>query len=206
MLPLKHKSKANSGFSLIELAIVLVIVATLSVGTLSALRLHTERANLLEARSMLAEAREALLNHAAVSGNLPCPDTNDDGDPDACPANGALVGRVPWRLLALPERDPWGQTLNYSVHSSFASGRTIALTSLGGIDIRSASSNGSSESLANPESVAMALWSSGANGSQEAGREAPFQLFAEAPESDDLVVWLSRFVLIGRMLEAGRSL
>lgn len=203
-LTLKHKTEA--GFSLIELAIVLVIIATLSIGALSAIRLQTERSNLLEARSMLSEAREALLNHAAVSGSLPCPDSNDDGDPDPCSGNGVQSGRLPWRLLALPARDPWGQALHYGVHSSFTTGRTIGLTSLGGIDIRSSDADGRSDSLANPESVVLALWSSGANGVQEANSAPQFRLIAAGPESDDLVIWLSRFVLIGRMLEAGQPL
>ncbi|MEN3112460.1 type II secretion system protein [Uliginosibacterium paludis] len=195
--------KRNAGFSLLELGIVLVILTILGTGALSALRLQTERSRLLEAHSMLADAREALLNHAAISGHLPCPDTNGDGEPDSCSGSGPISGRLPWHLLALPERDPWGNALYYSVHSNFLADRTITLKSTGGIEIQAGSS---SNTLANAESVVLALWSSGADGKQGAASESPFRLHAETPDNDDQVVWLSRFVLLGRMLEAGRTL
>lgn len=181
------------------------MVALLAGGALQALRIHTERSRFLEARAMLVEAREALLNHAAAVGSLPCPDLDDDGDPDSCANGAAHAGRLPWRLLALPARDPWGQPLNYMLSPAFASGRAIALASLGNIRIRQTESGGDEGSLANEGSVALALWSSGPNGRQDAHRGGNL-LVANAPDTDDPLTWLSRFLLIGRMLEAGRPL
>ncbi len=198
--------KRTTGFSLLELSIVLVILTILGVGALSALRLQTERSRTLEARSMLAEARDALLNHAAITGHLPCPDTNDDGEPDACNGPGTVHGRLPWHLLALPEHDPWGNALYYCVHSNFIPDKTVALTSTGGIEILANAGNGSSNTLANSESVVLAIWSSGADGLQSAASESPFRLRADVQGGDDQLIWLSRFVLLGRMLEAGRVL
>lgn len=154
---------------------------------------------------MLLEARESLLNHAAAIGSLPCPDIDDDGEPDACAGETAHAGGLPWRLLALPAKDPWGQSLNYMLSPAFGPERTITLASQGNIRIRQAESGGNDTSLANERSVALALWSNGPNGAQEAHSGGNL-LIADSAASDDPVIWLSRFLLIGRLLEAGRPL
>ncbi len=185
---------------------VLVILAILGTGALTALRLQSERSRQLEVRQMLTDARDALLNHAAITGHLPCPDTNGDGEPDLCGTSGPVAGQLPWHLLALPARDPWGNTLAYCVHSNFVAGKTVTLNSLGGIEIQTGAGTSTSTTLANSESVVLALWSSGADGIQSTLSDAPVRLHADSPDSDDQIIWLSRFVLLGRMLEAGRSL
>lgn len=204
---LMPRHRTCNGFSLIELSIVLFILAILGAGALSTLRLQNERSRMIEARNQLGEARDALLSVAMVNGNLPCPDLDGDGDPEPCAGERTLAGTLPWRYLALPATDPWGQPLAYAVHANVASGRTISLGTGGGIELQALAADGSQESLANETSVVMALWSHGPNGSTETGNSRfPDRIVAQAPGSDDIVVWLSRFVLIGRMLEAGRPL
>lgn len=72
-------------------------------------------------RDVLMEARDALIGYAASSatrpGQLPCPDTNNDGDAEPlvagnCPSN---IGRLPWRTLGLQDlRDSAGERLWYA--------------------------------------------------------------------------------------------
>lgn len=67
-----------SGFSLVELAVVMAIVAFLLGGLMFTLSAQTEQRNFEETRRRLELARELVLAFAVVNGRLPCParDTN----------------------------------------------------------------------------------------------------------------------------------
>ncbi|MEC5399992.1 type II secretion system protein [Uliginosibacterium sp. H1] len=196
--------RAESGFTLAEIAVVLVIIALLTAGALSAFRIQNQRAQFAEARAQLEEARQALINYAAVTGALPCPDTNEDGQQDApCAGGGSIRGDLPWRQLALPQRDTWGSVIRYEVHRDFTATATLSLSEPGSVDIVSRDGTGADVALADPAAVAFAIWSRGADTSDTS--EGDTEVVATSPTSDDIVVWLSRFVLIGRLLEAGRD-
>lgn len=63
----------NRGFTLIELAIVLILVALLSGGLMMSLSAQYENVASAETQRRLNDAREALLGYAAANGRLPCP-------------------------------------------------------------------------------------------------------------------------------------
>lgn len=63
----------RSGFTLIEMAIVLVIVGLLLNGGLMVLSTQQEIRRIDETMTLLNEAREALLGYALINGRLPCP-------------------------------------------------------------------------------------------------------------------------------------
>lgn len=111
-------SRRQSGFSLIELAIVLVIVGLLIGGGIATLTATTEQTRRSEARRQLEHVREALYGFAMSNGRLPCPDANfpPDGQEDTgggtCSQAG---GALPWVDLGLGRRDPWGSPLHYRV-------------------------------------------------------------------------------------------
>ena len=109
--------------------------------------------------STLAQAKDALIGYAATRdltttagtlagaqrpGELPCPDTDNDGSSNA-PCNGNAIGRLPWRTLGLSDlRDSNGERLWYAVSTNFKnSTRTGILNSdtTGTITVRD--SNGS---------------------------------------------------------------
>lgn len=199
----------EKGFSLAELAVVLVIVAILSAGAISTLRAQNERSQFSQARALLDETREALLNFAAVTGSLPCPDTSADGsigDPGTCAATGVQQGFVPWRTLGIARQDPWGQPLRYAVHTTFTNPASLTLTATSALNIRRQLSDGTMQDLANSASVVMALWSTGPDAQSTTTGTPNSRVIAESPGSDDIVTWLSRFILVGRMLEAGRDI
>lgn len=62
-----------SGFSLVELAIVLFIVGLLMLGLMSTLSSQIEQRNFDDTRRRLEQARELVLASAIVNGRLPCP-------------------------------------------------------------------------------------------------------------------------------------
>ncbi len=65
--------RRQSGFSLIELAIGLTILALAAVGLTAAIGKLTEQRKLVETRTIVEDARDALLRYVATSGRLPCP-------------------------------------------------------------------------------------------------------------------------------------
>jgi type II secretory pathway pseudopilin PulG len=112
----------------------------------------------------LAQAKEALISYAASvqisystasnqprPGDLPCPDTNDDGiaEPSCGDAAGSSqtsrLGRLPWKTLGIPElRDSTGEHLWYAVSNNFKNNtRTATLNSdtPGTITVRSIEGN-----------------------------------------------------------------
>lgn len=81
------------GFTLAELAIVLLVVAVLLGGLLMPLSAQIEQRNLEETRRRLDEVREALIGFAEANGRLPCPATATSNGREAfCTADtGACV-------------------------------------------------------------------------------------------------------------------
>ena len=115
--PLRH-----SGFSLLELAIVLIVFALLAGGLLTSLGTYKEAAARQAAQQQLENAREALLAYAIAHGRLPCPaDPSASGGqaigtedrPDEVSNCTRDRGTLPWVPLGLPETDPWGRRLTY---------------------------------------------------------------------------------------------
>ena len=108
--PFRHK-----GFTLVELAIVLVIVALLIGGMLVPLAAQRDLQNTSETQKQLLDIKDALLGFAAANGRLPCPDT--DTDPTAagygleeatCTASLTEEGYLPWKTLGVNPLDSWG--------------------------------------------------------------------------------------------------
>lgn len=132
----QHAPAQQHGFSLVELAVVLVIVALLSGGLMFGLSAQRDAAALQDARRQLDAVREALLGFAMANGRLPCPAPanlpNTDANagiapPPSPPPNPPCAsqhGVVPWVTLGLPETDPWGNRLTYFSSNRFTGALT----------------------------------------------------------------------------------
>jgi len=113
-------SAPAGGFSLIELAVVLVIVGLLATGGLAAVTEALEQRQRREQARQMEAVRAALYGFALRHGRLPCADRDEppDGVEDfagpGC-APGADAGALPWATLGVARRDAWGQPLYYSV-------------------------------------------------------------------------------------------
>ena len=115
-----------SGFSLIEMAMVLLIVGTLMGGVLVAVTQTTENSRRVTARNQLREVETALYGFAQVNGRLPCPARHDSNGKEAPDGGGSCTspnGFVPSATLNLNGAvnedglllDPWQNPLRYSV-------------------------------------------------------------------------------------------
>ena len=69
----KFAKISQGGFTLVELAIVLIIVTLLTSGLMMSLMAQQEMMASAETQRRLNEARDALLGFAAANGRLPCP-------------------------------------------------------------------------------------------------------------------------------------
>lgn len=117
------------GFTLIELAIVLVIMTILIGGLAVPLSTQIQARRVAETQKTLEEARDAIVGHAmthkTMAGRpyLPCPDTNGDGHENREEPGGeceASQGFFPWVDLGSAPNDAWGNRLRYVVESALA--------------------------------------------------------------------------------------
>lgn len=121
------RTTRHSGFSLVELSIVLVIIALISSGLIFSLTGQQDQLQTKDAQKQLATIQEALLGYAMSNGRLPCPapanlpsGNANAGLAPAPPCTGnAQYGVLPWVTLGLPETDPWGNRFTYFVSQKF---------------------------------------------------------------------------------------
>jgi len=219
------------GFSLTELAVVLVIVALLIGGMLLPLSAQQDIAARHDSEKALADIREALIGFAAASGRLPRPATSaTDGTENAttCATDAACSGFIPWATLGTAKVDGYGKLIRYSVTPAYANG-TISLASIANRTVQTRDGAGAAIALA--AQVPAVIFSHGkgrwgtsdtgtalADGSatnvdedvNDAGPTSYFSRLAAdntataGGEFDDMVVWISSNILFNRMITAGR--
>lgn len=131
--------KTNEGFSLIEMAIVLLIVSALLGGLLVSISTTREISNRNSAEDTIEEIVEALYGFAQATGRLPCPATAASNGVEVCPAAAPAIGRhgfVPSATLGLSGplnsdnllMDDWLGAYRYSVSTVFTNAYTANLS------------------------------------------------------------------------------
>lgn len=127
----------SAGFSLVELAVVMAIVALILGGAMFTLTAQVETRNFNETQQRLEQAKELVLAFAAVNKRLPCPAAappappfnNATGTGSESPAGGACTdfytGFLPGRTIGFYPvdtlgyaLDAWGNRIRYAVTSS----------------------------------------------------------------------------------------
>lgn len=123
------------GFSLVELAVVMTIVAFLLGGLIYTLSAQVEQRNFEETRRRIEQARELLLSYVIVNARLPCPAICTD--PPTCSAGGVEAGGgaaactssfggfLPGRTIGYQQTDAngyaldaWGNRIRYAVSAT----------------------------------------------------------------------------------------
>ncbi len=222
----------NSGFSLLELAIVLTIVGALMAGLLPTLSGQIEQQRRNETSKQLNEIRDALYGYAIINGYLPCPTTTTDpananyGNADAtCTSNPATEGYLPWKTLGVSETDAWGVKREstgaswlgywrYRVDRNFATAFTLS-TGFGTcpsattdcLVIKDNNNNSITTTTERPVAIVYSTGPNLAADGQNASFESTsgiYQSDIPGPSFDDIMIWLSRPQLFNRMVAAGK--
>ena len=140
-----------AGFTLIEMAMVLMIIGLLLAGLIPTISSQVEQRHTNETRKQLDEIQQALVGYAIINGRLPCPAdrTTPTGGVNAAvppvpagqeyrdPATGSCApaivmgnnarGVLPWATLGLNETDAWGRRYTYQVIATWADSTDGAL-------------------------------------------------------------------------------
>ena len=229
--PKPHLSR-RSGFTLIEMAVALVVLALVLGSMLAPLSAQLEQRKISEAQKTLDQINDALMGFSLsqTPSRLPCPDTDGDGIEEAFGSAGCLNnnttsswgGNVPWATLGVPATDQWGQRYQYRVNGAFVG--TISLTSTGsgaGI-VRVCGENTCAAANMIASNVPAVVYSAGPNGAQQPpsspdelenvilpGNAKYDRTFVShtystvvGAEFDDIVTYLSSNILINRLVSA----
>lgn len=133
------------GFSLIEMAVVMMIMGLLLSGLFTAIGQSTENTRRTDTQAQLAIIEEALYGYAQAYGRLPCPSTDAtagieapavpaaDGD---CTAEHGFVPHVTLGIQSQPMTngllvDAWRNPIRYSVSSLMSGANRVFTSTLG---------------------------------------------------------------------------
>lgn len=211
---------AQRGFTLTELAVVLVIVALLIGGMIIPLSTQQDMRNAADSQRALAEISEALVgfaaSHSATDGKpyLPCPAAIGGTGVENRPATGACAsqeGEVPWATLGVGRQDPWNNAFRYRVDAGFSNNATgFTLGSIGALRVCPEGTCATTLATTLP-AVFLSLGKNGASASADAdemqntnGDNDFVQRIQSSGGYDDVVSWLSPNILFNRMIAAAR--
>ncbi len=224
--------KITHGFTLIEIAMVLMIVALVLGGLLPTISSQIEQRRISETRKQLADIQQALIGFSVLNNRLPCPAdgtiatipgvSNGAGtEKNSCPTN-ANGGVLPWVTLGVNETDAWGQRFTYRVTPVF-SVANFQLNSIPNLDVGLTSASTDKNVAAGVPAIVVSHGSNGLGAYVPAGGNPPNSATGDELDNvatnnnnhftshdlvqggfDDIVVWISPNILFNRMVSAGK--
>lgn len=224
--------RENSGFTLIEIAMVLMIIALVLGGLLPTIAGQIEQRRISETRKQLSEIQQALVGFALTNRRLPCPAdgtiptipgvANGAGQEKSSCAIGSNGGVLPWVTLGISETDAWGRRLTYRVTPVFAVAN-FQLNSSPNLNIGLTNSSTDTSVAAGVPAIVVSHGSNGLGAYTPTGGTPPTTATGDELDNvatnnnnhfvsrdfvqdgfDDLVAWLSPNVLFNRMVAAGQ--
>jgi prepilin-type N-terminal cleavage/methylation domain-containing protein len=171
-------NKTNKGFTLVEMAVVLVIGATLLTAGLKVLSAQLENANYTKTKNKLDVIKDALTTYLAANNHLPCPYSDFTKIPGVENRVGAITtactstyGVVPYQTLQLAQEaalDGWENYISYQISTAPANAdwsltSNFKVGSVGSIKVSTRDSS-SSAAVVDANLAAVVLVSHGKNG------------------------------------------
>lgn len=222
----------EKGFTLAELAIVLLIIGLLLAGILTPLGTQIESQRYAQTQKTLDETREAIIGFALINGRLPRPaqSATDGSERGICGSDANCTGFIAWQTLGVTKLDAWGKIIRYSVTPAFADA-AFTLSTLGSKTVQTRDPNPPYGLISLATQVPAVVTSRGKKnwGTTDAGialgddsatnvdedtndsatatfisRVKTDNTAAPGGEFDDIVIWLPSSVLMARMVAAGK--
>lgn len=114
---------SQQGFSLVELSLVMLILGVLITGAFSLAKVGQTQKKYDTTENKLQKIKRAMLTFSLISGHLPCPDVDANGNEERVAdgvACSAVSGWVPYVDIGLSRSDvvdSWGNLISYSIDS-----------------------------------------------------------------------------------------
>ncbi len=216
----------NGGFTLVEVAIAIVIVGFLVGGAIVSLTTQMEIRNRSETDKILERARDALLGFAAVEGRLPCPASGTGATPleksresqaggiGECTNN--FDGYLPASTLGIGPVDSetgllidaWGRPIRYAVTTSNSKAfttpgqmMTLGMPNLSpDLVLKDNAGNTLSDKVV---AIILSTGKTDTGVGENANGNNTFTMDTEGGGFDDLVIPISPYTLYNRMIAAG---
>ncbi len=223
--------KKQAGFTLIELAVVLVIVGLLAGSFIGAFAERIDATRRDNTQKELEEVKNVLLAYAFSQAipRLPCPDTDDPPDGEEnCPA-AAVVGVLPWKDLGIGYADAWDNRYRYWVNPDFSSaaGFQLATNNNNSATVRTRVGDDGKVLLDNAVAVVFSTGKNGLGGitvndqlivapaagsDEDDNLNANFMSRTHTEEGaavaggafDDILVWINIYEIKSKMVEVGK--
>jgi prepilin-type N-terminal cleavage/methylation domain-containing protein len=215
---------ATDGFTLVELAVVLVIMSLLTGMLIAPLAARIDAHQRQLTAAMLDDIGDALTGFALLHGRLPCPSLETDpasaayGLEQPPPCDFSTPGYLPWRSLGVPAVDAWGSARatadspwtghwRYFPDPAFTTAPiTLATTPQANIKINDhlgTLTTASAPAIAVVWSMGPNRHSDGLNATHSATLPA-FQSGEATPLFDDQLRWIGHPLFIARLAQGGR--
>ena len=222
----------QKGFSLVEMAVVLVILGLVLATLFAPLAAQRDIKNITGTQASLNQIKEAINGFAILNGRLPCP-AKVMADPSNASyglEDSALCGQeglLPWKTLGVPETDEWGthRTLStdawigfwkYRADSNYDSTTALFSTNMmasvpafaDNLIVKDTTGNDLTPSAAGTEKPIAIVYSTGkdllANGQNSGAVDSIYESDANSAAFDDMLIWITRPVLVNKLVSAGK--
>ncbi len=221
----------SQGFTLIEMAVVLVIMGILVGGLLTSFSKRTDQQRIELTQRRLDKIKEALLGYAVTYGRLPCPAENLNGTEatrtvsNVCDTYDNVDSYLPWVTLGVEQADAWGRPFRYRVDGAFSDNKIVTFATERGLQVtdRLGKELNISDDATYLSNIVAIVFSCGKNGRPDEDNDADGTLntdavcqnLANAPKDyyvqdvyvenqfDDILVWLPKSLLINRLVASG---
>jgi prepilin-type N-terminal cleavage/methylation domain-containing protein len=202
-------TKNQFGFSLIEMAMVLLIISLIISSLLLPLSTQITQKRLKTTQRDLEIINESLLGFLVINNRLPYPASNSATGIEDSKLDGQ-EGYLPWTTLALDnsKTDAWGQAFRYRVDTQYTSqSLPVPPNTSNNLKIRNLQNTPLTNENINSDVIAI-IFSKGKDGQANKANGGTLDniytqdVFIEN-NFDDRLIFLPKTIVINRLVEAG---